>query len=75
MSQTKFDELKETLKTLIQRDLDEASVTGAIDGGEGPPKTPFAFRGKRKKDKKVLFSQTTSDPEKTYRLSANKTIF
>ena len=52
MSQTKFDELKETLKTLIQRDLDEASVTGAIDGGEGPPKTPFAFRGKRKKDKK-----------------------
>jgi len=52
MSQTKFDELKETLKTLIQKDLDEASVTGAIDGGEGPPKTPFAFRGKRKKDKK-----------------------
>jgi len=52
MSQTKFDELKETLKTLIQRDLEEASVTGAIDGGEGPPKTPFAFNGKRKKDKK-----------------------
>ena len=52
MSQTKFDELKETLRELIQQDLDEASVTGAIDGGEGPPKTPFAFRGKRKKDKK-----------------------
>ena len=58
MSQTKFDELKETLKTLIQKDLDEASVTGAIDGGEGPPKTPFAFGridkevGKRKKNKK-----------------------
>jgi hypothetical protein len=32
--------------------IEEASVTGAIDGGEGPPKTPFAFRGKRKKDKK-----------------------
>ena len=52
MSQTKFDELKETLRSLIQQDLDEASVTGAIDGGEGPPKTPFAFNGKRKKDKK-----------------------
>ena len=58
MSQTKFDELKETLKTLIQKDLDEASVTGAIDGGEGPPRTPFAFGridkevGKRKKNKK-----------------------
>jgi len=52
MSQTKFDELKETIRSLIQQDLDEASVTGAIDGGEGPPKTPFAFSGKRKKDKK-----------------------
>ena len=52
MSQTKFDELKETIRSLIQQDLDEASVTGAIDGGEGPPKTPFAFNGKRKKDKK-----------------------
>ena len=52
MSQTKFDKLKETLRTLIRQDIDEASVTGAIDGGEGPPKTPFAFRGKRKKDKK-----------------------
>ena len=52
MSQTKFDELKETIRSLIQQDLDEASVTGAIDGGAGPPKTPFAFNGKRKKDKK-----------------------
>ena len=52
MSQTKFDELKETLRELIQQDLEEASVTGALDGGEGPPKTPFAFSGKRKKDKK-----------------------
>jgi hypothetical protein len=52
MSQTKFDKLKEIIRELIQQDLDEASVTGAIDGGEGPPKTPFAFRGKRKKDKK-----------------------
>ena len=47
MSQTKFEELKNTIRELIQQDLDEASVTGAIDGGEGPPKTPFAFSGKR----------------------------
>ena len=54
MSQTKFEELKNTIRELIEDDieLDEASVTGAIDGGEGPPKTPFAFSGKRKKDKK-----------------------
>ena len=52
MSQTKFEELKNTIRELIQQDLDEASVTGAIDGGAGPPKTPFAFNGKRKKDKK-----------------------
>ncbi len=54
MSQTKFEELKNTIRELIEDDieLDEASVTGAIDGGAGPPKTPFAFSGKRKKDKK-----------------------
>jgi len=54
MSQIKFEELKKTIRELIEDDieLDEASVTGAIDGGAGPPKTPFAFSGKRKKDKK-----------------------
>ena len=54
MSQTKFEELKNTIRELIEDDieLDEASVTAAIDGGAGPPKTPFAFSGKRKKDKK-----------------------
>ena len=31
--------------------MDEASVTGALDGGEGPPRTPYAFSGGRKKDK------------------------
>ena len=54
MSQTKFEQLKNTIRELIEDDieLDEASVTGALDGGAGPPKTPFAFSGKRKKDKK-----------------------
>ena len=47
----KLELLKKYIKELIKKELDEASVTGNIDGGEGPPKTPYAFRGKIKKDK------------------------
>ena len=47
----KLELLKKYIKELIKKELDEASVTGNIDSGEGPPKTPYAFRGKRKKDK------------------------
>ena len=65
MSQTKFEELKNTIRELIQDDidLDEASVTGALDGGAGPPKTPFAFNGKRKKDilDKAMYGDVTED--------------
>ena len=46
------DKLKEIIRELIKKELEESSVTGNIDGGEGPPKTPYAFSGKRKKDKK-----------------------
>ena len=45
------DKLKEIIRELIKQELAEVSVTGGIDGGEGPPKTPYAFKGKRKKDK------------------------
>ena len=45
------DKLKEIIKELIRQELEEVSVTSAIDGGEGPPKTPYAFSGGRKKDK------------------------
>ena len=45
------DEFKEYIKELIKKELEEVSVTGALDGGEGPPKTPYAFSGGRKKDK------------------------
>ena len=48
---TKLEILRKYIRELIQQELDEASVTGAIDGGEGPPKTPYAFSGGRKKDK------------------------
>ena len=29
------------VRKLVQRELDEANVTGNLDGGLGPPKTPF----------------------------------
>ena len=41
--------LREIIKQELK--LQEASATGNIDGGEGPPKTPYAFQSKRKKDK------------------------
>ena len=52
-TQTNVERLRALVRELVKRELDlrEASVTGAIDGGEGPPKTPYAFQSKRKKDK------------------------
>ena len=47
----KVEVLRNYIREIIKQELDEASVTGNIDGGEGPPKTPYAFQGKRKKDK------------------------
>ena len=49
----KIETLRKYIKELIKQELDEASVTGAIDGGEGPPKTPFAFKKKKKKDESI----------------------
>ena len=43
--------LKELIRTIIQQELKEMSVTGGIDGGAGPPKTPYAFRDPKDKDK------------------------
>ena len=47
----KVSALRDYIREIIQQELEEASVTGALDGGEGPPKTPYAFYGGRKKDK------------------------
>ena len=44
-------ELQDYIREIIKQELEEASVTGALDGGSGPPKTPYAFYGGRKKDK------------------------
>ena len=50
----KLKVLEKYIRQLIKKELKEVSVTGGIDGGEGPPKTPYAFqtKKKRKKDKK-----------------------
>ena len=29
------------IRKLVQRELNELSVTGNLDGGSGPPKTPY----------------------------------
>ena len=50
----KVSEFRKYIRNMIRqelKELQEASVTGAIDGGAGPPKTPKAFR---KKDSKKI---------------------
>jgi len=43
---------KEPMKKAAKdKELDEMNVTGNLDGGEGPPKTPYAF-GKEEDEKK-----------------------
>ena len=37
------DKLKELIRSLIRQEMEEVSVTGNLDGGAGPPKTPYAF--------------------------------
>ena len=43
-----------------QEELDEMNVTGNLDGGEGPPSTPFAFGKGRKQDKKKTKDVSTN---------------
>jgi len=63
---TKVSVFKKYIRELIRqelKDLEEASVTGNIDGGAGPPKTPGAFRKKKsKKIKKAGHEEGHKDP-------------
>ena len=47
------DKIKEIIRQLIKREMEEASVTGNLDGGAGPPRMPYIFqtKPKSKKDK------------------------
>ena len=49
-----------------QDELEEASMTGNIDGGEGPPQTPYAFQSKKKRGQ---------DKKKEDEISTNSTGF
>ena len=42
-----IERLRNYIREIIKQELDEASVTGNIDGGEGPPKTPYSFKKKK----------------------------
>jgi len=44
-------------------ELGEANVTGNMDGGEGPPKTPYAFHKNDKKGKKKQKDNATTATE------------
>ena len=59
---TKVELLRKYIRELIKQELEEASVTGNLDGGAGPPKTPYAFykKPKSKKDKEKEKAITTA---------------
>lgn len=42
------EDLRNYIRSIIQSEIDEANVTGNIDGGAGPPKTPNAFRNAKR---------------------------
>ncbi len=43
-----------------EEELEETNVTGNIDGGEGPPKTPYAFHDDEKAGKKKQKANATA---------------
>ena len=55
-----MDYLDEFKKFLSEEELEEANATANLDGGEGPPRTPYAFSGKSKKDEKKKKKNATS---------------
>ena len=56
------DKIKEIIRQLIKREMEEASVTGNLDGGAGPPRMPYIFqpKPKSKKDKDKEHAITTA---------------
>ena len=49
---TNKNKIKELIRKLIRKEIEEASFTANLDGGEGPPKTPYEFSKNKKKDDK-----------------------
>ncbi len=47
-----LEELRNLIKFIIRKELHEATTTGEIDGGEGPPSTPYWVANDKVKKKK-----------------------
>ena len=65
-SEEELDKKRERLTDEEDEELEEMNVTGALDGGAGPPKTPSAFRKKKSKYKvknsdKPFTTKTTNE--------------
>jgi len=45
-----INEIKEKFNELEDEELDEANVTSNLDGGQGPPRTPYAFSKNKDED-------------------------
>ena len=58
----KLNLLRKLVRELIKKELEEASMTGNIDGGAGPPKTPKAFKKKKKNQDESGFQDGHEDP-------------
>ena len=56
-------EFRKLIRKFIEEELNEASVTGNIDGGEGPPQTPYAFRKKKDEEEESGFQDGHINPE------------
>ena len=63
----KTDDYLKKRRDVRSKEIEEANVTGNIDGGEGPPKTPFAFidgdKDKAGKKKQKENATTSTDSE------------
>ncbi len=55
-----MDYLNKFKRYLSEEELEETNVTGNIDGGEGPPKTPYAFHDDEKAGKKKQKANATA---------------
>lgn len=60
--------LKQQQAALEEDAIDEQNVTGALDGGAGPPKTPYAFstKAQAKKKKKMKYESVQRAMDQKY---------
>ena len=71
------DKIKEIIRQLIKREMEEASVTGNLDGGAGPPRMPYIFqtKPKSKKDKDKEDAITTAGGYSKVKEQVNEVMF